>query len=429
MSWDAEEVSLNDETQFQTLNGLWTGKTPPLVEAGVIRNTNFTESGRIDYSDVAWLQVEERKLATRQLQPGDIIIERSGGGPKQPVGRVVYFARDDGPFSFSNFTTAVRVRDLNAFDSRFVFYRLLELYQRGGTEDIQRRTTGIRNLDFAAYKDRATVPRLPLAEQKEIAGLLDVAHDAMDREDELLALVTELRSRLRRQLFTEGVRGEPTKQTEIGVVPESWKLVPLGSMAKVGNGSTPKRTNDAYWHGGFIPWLNSAKIHDRFVTQAEQFVTELAVKECHLPRVPAGSLLVAITGQGKTLGNAALTTFETCINQHLAYAAFNTEDVLPEFVLWFIATRYEHLRAVAQAGGSTKGALTCGYLKTYPIPVPSLDEQREIAEALSCVERKLDIHRQRGAALREVFQALLRELATGVAVFDSELEAVAAAAE
>jgi type I restriction enzyme S subunit len=345
LSWDTEQFSLDDQSRFETLNGLWSGKKPPFVTAGVIRNTNFTESGRVDYSDVAWLQVEQKQLAKRQLKPGDIIVERSGGGPKQPVGRVVYFDREDVPFSFSNFTSAIRVRDCEAFDSKFVFYGLLELYQSGRTEDIQRHTTGIRNLDFTAYKKRAAFPQIPLPEQRKIAGVLGVVQRAIEQQERLLQLTAELKKTLLHQLFIQGLRGEPQKQTEIGPVPESWELVPLGSLAKIGNGSTPKRDNEGYWKGGTIPWLNSAKIHERFITEAGQFVTELAVKECHLPHVKPGSLLIAITGQGKTLGNSALVTFETCINQHLAYAQFISSKIIPEFVLWFMQTRYEHMRS------------------------------------------------------------------------------------
>ena len=195
-------------------------------------------------------------------------------------------------------------------------------------------------------------------------------------------------------------------------MPQSWELVPLGSLAKVGNGSTPKRDNEGYWQDGTIPWLNSAKIHERFITQADQFVTDLAVKECHLPRVKPGSLLVAITGQGKTLGNTALVYFETCINQHLAYAQFTTSRAIPEFVLWFMQTRYDHLRSISQAGGSTKGALTCGYLKTYTVPVPALDEQREIADAFAALSQKEKVHRCKHAALTALFRTLLHQLMT-----------------
>ena len=141
MSWDATEVPIAATQYFDTLNGLWTGKKNPFVEAGVIRNTNFTPSGAIDYSNIAYLEVEAKQLLKRRLEAGDIILERSGGGPKQPVGRVVFFDREDGDFSFSNFTSAIRVKDKTKFDPRFVFYGLMELYQSGKTEDLQRRTT------------------------------------------------------------------------------------------------------------------------------------------------------------------------------------------------------------------------------------------------------------------------------------------------
>ena len=189
-------------------------------------------------------------------------------------------------------------------------------------------------------------------------------------------------------------------------------MVTLGSLAKVGNGSTPKRDNEGYWQGGTIPWLNSATIHKRFITEADQFVTDLAVKKCHLPRVKPGSLLVAITGQGKTLGNTALVSFETCINQHLAYAQFTTSRVVPQFVLWFMQTRYDHLRSISKAGGSTKGALTCGYLKTYPIPVSALDEQREIANVFAALDRKEKVYQRKHNALTALFRTLLHQLMT-----------------
>ena len=127
---------------------------------------------------------------------------------------------------------------------------------------------------------------------------------------------------------------------------------------------------------------------------------------------PSGSLLIAITGQGKTLGNSALVYFESCINQHLAYAQFNTATVVPEFVLWFMQTRYEHLRSMGQAGGSTKGALTCGYLKTYPVPVPSVDEQREIAEVFEALYQKAKALERKHAALTDLFRTLLHQLMT-----------------
>src|SRR4051794_17815884 len=84
-------TSLNNTNLFEFINGLWTGKTSPFVRAKILRNTNFTNDGKLDFSNVAELDVEAKAFAGKRLYPGDIIIERSGGGPKQPVGRVVYF--------------------------------------------------------------------------------------------------------------------------------------------------------------------------------------------------------------------------------------------------------------------------------------------------------------------------------------------------
>ena len=134
------------------------------------------------------------------------------------------------------------------------------------------------------------------------------------------------------------------------------------------------------------------------------------------------SLLIAITGQGKTLGNSALVSFETCINQHLAYAQFTTTKVLSEFVLWFMQTRYEHLRSISQAGGSTKGALTCGYLKTYPIPVPSLEEQREIVDVFAALDMKQKVHERKHAAVTDLFRTMLHQLMTAqIRVYNLDL--------
>lgn len=279
-------------------------------------------------------------------------------------------------------------------------------YAKATTSGVQHPRTSWNSLG----EFRLTLP--PFDEQRRIARVLSTVQTAIEQQARLIALTRELKSALMRKLFAEGLRGEKQKETEIGLVPESWEVVELGSLAKIGNGSTPKRDNKGYWDGGSIPWLTSGKIHERFIEQADEFVTDLAVKECHLPSVRANSLLIAITGQGKTLGNSALIKFETCISQHLAYVQFHSEEIVPEFLLWFLQTRYHHLRSVSQAGGSTKGALTCGYIKTYPVPVPAKDEQREIASIFAVLDEKERTHARKKALLEELFRSLLHQLMT-----------------
>jgi type I restriction enzyme S subunit len=215
-SW--QTTTLADTAKFEYLSGLWKGKKPPFEKAVVVRNTNFRNDGILDLSDVAILDVETRQLESRRLRKGDIIIERSGGGPKQPVGRVCYFNVDDSrPHSFSNFTTTLRIKDLDAYLPLFVHYTLLHLYQSGFTFPLQRATTGIRNLDFGAYQE-AKIPILPKPEQKKIAAVLWKLQRSIQLEEKLATTTKELKHAAMHQLFTHGLRNEPQKETEIGPI-------------------------------------------------------------------------------------------------------------------------------------------------------------------------------------------------------------------
>ena len=115
-------VRLSNHQLFNFENGIWKGKKSPFEECAVVRNTNFTRDGYLDLTDVAILPIEQRHLTKKNLRWGDIIIERSGGGPKQPVGRVAFFNLNDGKYCFSNFTSRLRVVDENTLSPFYLFF-------------------------------------------------------------------------------------------------------------------------------------------------------------------------------------------------------------------------------------------------------------------------------------------------------------------
>ena len=168
---------LNDVCDF--INGLWTGKNPPFINVSVIRNTNFHKSGNLNFENIAELDVEVKQFKTRQLKYGDIILEKSGGGPKQPVGRVCVFEKDDGLYSLSNFTSAIRIKNSKELDYKYLHYFLLNLYVTGKTEKIQTNSTGIRNLQLSLYKE-FLVPVLSLATQQKIVAKLEAIFAEID---------------------------------------------------------------------------------------------------------------------------------------------------------------------------------------------------------------------------------------------------------
>jgi type I restriction enzyme S subunit len=273
------------------------------------------------------------------------------------------------------------------------------------------------------------LPPYDVDAQRSIAALLWRVHDLIVACETSTGAAQALKQVSMRELFTRGLLGEPQKETEIGLVPESWGLVALGDLGRVGNGSTPKKSVGSYWTGGTYPWLTSAKVYDREIVAADQFVTEQALAECHLPRIAPGAVLMAITGQGKTLGHCAVLRTEATINQHIAYIATDTTRADPAFVRGYLETQYDYLRQIASGGGSTKGALTCAFLRDLILPLPALDEQRNVVAILDALDRKIDLHQRKRAVLDDLFKALLHKLMTGeIAVDELDLSALDRAA-
>ena len=90
----------------------------------VLRTTNFTNEGFIDYRDVVTRHIDKKNIDEKYLRPGDIIIEKSGGSDKQPVGRVVYFEGPESTYMFNNFTGLLRVKEQKKWFPKYIFYSL-----------------------------------------------------------------------------------------------------------------------------------------------------------------------------------------------------------------------------------------------------------------------------------------------------------------
>ncbi|MBT9503134.1 MAG: restriction endonuclease subunit S [Burkholderiaceae bacterium] len=315
---------------------------------------------------------------------------------------------------------------------------IISIFPRAG---VDQRYLGyfLSQVDYADHQDRqikgntlnqSKINQIQVAlpatkEQIHIADVLDCCRLGIHSERTAEARARELKRSTMRELFRRGLRGAAQTETELGLQPANWNVAPLGSLGRVGNGSTPKRSIEAYWNDGRFPWLTSAKVYDRDITSADQFVTETALRKCHLPKVQPGALLMAITGQGKTLGHCAVLRVEATVSQHVAYVQTDTVRANPGFLRGYLETQYDYLRQVGAGGGSTKGALTCAFLRSLPVPLPPLVEQDEIVEVLDAIDRKIELHQEKRAVLEELFKALLHKLMTGeIDVNDLDLSAL-----
>lgn len=265
----------------------------------------------------------------------------------------------------------------------------------------------------------------PMEEQRKIAEFLDYKTAQVDaliaKKQSLLNKLAEQRTALISQAVTKGL--DPSVATKdsgaawLGKIPAHWSTSRVKFVAKVGNGSTPSRDNPDYWFDGDFPWLNSSVVNREVVDSADQFVTGVALKECHLPIIEPPAVLVGITGQGKTRGMSSKLTFRATINQHLVYVKPYGDSINVDYLHHIFERAYAYLRNESDAGGSTKGAITCSQIENLAIPLPPLAEQEQIVRfvdgdysRISRLQKKVKAALQR---LQEYRAALITNAVTG----------------
>ena len=154
------------------ISGEWGKDDPSGTGIKVLRTTNFTDAGHIDYTDVVTRCIEQKKIEAKAMQDGDILIEKSGGSDTKPVGRVVFYQDASENYLFNNFTALLRPID-SSIKSRFLFMFLFVSYWNGATKLYENKTTGIHNLKLADYLDNTTIPVPPIDIQDEFATFIE----------------------------------------------------------------------------------------------------------------------------------------------------------------------------------------------------------------------------------------------------------------
>ena len=324
-------------------------------------------------------------------------------GRKGSYGKINWSSRR----CFASDTTFFADESVCKHDLRWLYWLLHTLALDEGTDEAA--VPGLSR--ETAYAIAVRIP--PRTQQREIAEYLDrltARLDALMAEKErLTSLLEERRAALVARVVLRGVDDEVVLRDSgipwIGEIPEHWNVWKLGHLASIGSGSTPSRSRSQYWEGGDVPWLNSSAVAHQEVTAACQFVTRFALRQCHLPLVSSGAVLVAIAGQGKTRGRSAVLSIDATINQHLAFIIPRDARLSSWYLRWVLCAAYGFLRAVSDDVGGTKGALTCEELANLRVPVPPSVEQQKIITEVALRVRSID---ELGAAtLRTV--ALLKE--------------------
>ncbi len=248
-------------------------------------------------------------------------------------------------------------------------------------------------------------------EQKNIIAILSKLQQAIEQQEKIIAKTKELKRSLMHRLFTYGLRGEELKETEIGLMPESWEAKSISDISdKLIGGGTPSTRTPQYWKGN-IEWTTSKRLGENiYLYDGEKKISENGLNNSSTNLIPKDNLLISTR---VTVGKAVVNKVDIAISQDLTGMVINKDRFSPEFIAYqFKISRIQRIFDEQKRGATIKG-ITRDDLKKIKLAMPDLKEQQEIANILSNVDKKIQQAEIRKQTLQALFKSMLQLLMTG----------------
>lgn len=438
------EISLAEIVVYK-IGGDWGEDDPAegLVPVLSLRGTEFRGWERDRGETAAQRWITESSRAKRELRPGDFVIEISGGGPKQPVGRVLLIdeeaiRRARHPLICNNFCRLMRLHP--ATDPAFIHLVLRERYLRGDVRHFQTQTTNLRNLQFEKFLEGTLLRVPPLAEQKRIvtaseellvkagivsgnlraarrllrktrqailagategkltddwrlgrspgesiAVVLALAFDERIKSFEDASRHTDMAGQRRRK---QPVPDEPgawavPETLSLPVIPETWTFASLQDLVQDLQYGTSKPTNTELKEG--VPVLRMGNIRDGEVDPSDLKLIDPATEDVPKFTLRHGDILFNRTNSPELVGKAAVFHLERqmIFASYLVRVTCDQRIVLPEYLCGWINSPWGRQWAHSvRSDCNHQSNINVSKLRMMPVPLPPLDEQREIVRRM-----------------------------------------------
>jgi type I restriction enzyme, S subunit len=307
----------------------------------------------------------------------------------------------DFPFILGADGTKVILPDKKIYDAKFYYYALvaLEIPSRG------------YNRHFKSLVERS-IPLPPLPEQKKIAHILSTVQRAIEEQERIIQTTTELKKALMHKLFTEGLRNEPQKQSEIGSIPKSWKLVCCDDLCEMVTVGVVVKPASHYVESG-VPAFRSFNVREDRLVPNKLVYFDQKTNDTLLAKskLQTGDVLVVRTGYPGT-SCVVPEEYDGSNAIDLVIVRPKSEVVRSGFLSRFFNAPAGKRQAVAAKHGLAQQHLNVAAVKRTLVPVPSLEEQDQIEHALATVQQKLANGFAKKASLQLLFRSLLHDLMT-----------------
>lgn len=248
------------------------------------------------------------------------------------------------------------------------------------------------NINLSILKN-LFIPLPTLREQKRIAERLDKVQELIALQKEQLKKLDDLIKSRFIDLF-----GDPITN------PKGWPLKRMGDLFKITSGGTPSRKHSEYFENGNIPWVKTGDLNTPYLTNTDEYITELGVQESSAKIFPKRTVLLAM--YGATIGAVSILNIEAATNQ--ACAAFLPIDsILPIYLYSFLFLQKK--RFVSLGVGGAQPNISGEILKREKILCPPLKLQVQFADFVTKIESQKGLLTTRLSHLETLYKSLMQE--------------------
>ena len=363
---------------------------------------------RLELTDLDQMHFSEVEQSRLELSANDLLVCEGGS-----IGRTALWNNEVDGCLYQNHLHRLRVKGEKA-DPQFGVYWLWYAF------DVAKLYFGRGNVTTIPNLSQSKLAELPMAlpplpEQKKIAHILSTVQRAIEAQERIIQTTTELKKALMHKLFTEGLRNEPQKQTEIGPVPASWEVLPLSGCAVVQTGIAKGRKLKEE-EAVEVPYLRVANVQDGYLDLSEMKSITIRKSEKNRFALQNGDVVLTEGGDFDKLGRGFIWNgqIDNCVHQNHVFAVRpDTERISSEFFAYQSQSPYGKSYFLSVAHKTTNLAcINTTKLKAFPLLLPPQDEQDEIVEACHSIDGKIRVARSKKSQLQDLFRTLIHELMT-----------------
>ena len=353
----------------------------------------------------------EEQIEKLTLEQGDILIEKSGGGEKLPVGRSVYFDKSY-PALFANFMQRIRFKH-KLIDAHFASYLLRTMYYRGATWYYVKQTTGIQNLDLNSMLAQERFPVPPREEQDQIVRYLNWQVSKINRliaaKRKEIELLEAASAHYIETIIRNGIHNEKLTRTGnpwIEMAPASWKKVRHKNIL-----TEKKNTVGENYNQYTLLSLTTKGVIIRDTSTGKgKYPSDFSTYQIVQP----SDMIFCLFDVDETPRTVGLSSHTGMITG--AYTVYEVHDVLPEFLLnYFIVI--DNKKGFKPLYSGLRKVIGKDVFARQTIFLPSIEEQKEIVDAIkkqqAKVKRTMTFFQQEIELLHALRTRLISDVVTG----------------